>query len=220
MSGEAKSARTQVKRKPSRGVYDQEQIHAILDEALTSTVGFVDDDQPFAVPTVHGRLGERLYFHGSPANRTLNTLASGSPCCITAALVDGIVLGRTAKKHSLNYRAVMVLGVAREVTDKDEKVAGLVAIIEHMIPGRIKDVGPPDENELASTLLISMNIAEASAKVRTGDPTDPPSSLELPVWAGQLPLRVAADAPIPDPGLDRETTTPDYLLDWSRPERR
>lgn len=219
MDSEPRSTRTQVKRKPSRGVYDQEQILTILDQALTCTVGFVEDDQPFVTPTVHGRVGKHLYFHGSPANRTLNALADGRPCCVTVALVDGIVLGRTAKKHSLNYRAAMVLGLAREVTDREEKVTGLTAIVEHMVPGRMKDVGPPDESELASTMLLAMNIDEASAKVRTGDPSDPPSSLGLPVWAGQLPLQLAAEAPIPDPSLNEEITAPDYLLEWRRHRR-
>jgi uncharacterized protein len=216
MGAGPKSERTQVKRKPSRGVYDQEQIHAILDEALNCTIGFVEEGQPFVVPTVHGRVGERLFFHGSPTNRTLSTLASGTPCCVTAALVDGIVFGRTAKKHSLNYRSVMVLGLAREVTDRDEKIAGLTAIIEHMAPGRMRDVAPPDESELASTSVLALDIDEASAKVRSGDPSDPPSSLGLPVWAGQLPLRLTAEAPVPDPALRKGMATPDYLLNWRR----
>jgi nitroimidazol reductase NimA-like FMN-containing flavoprotein (pyridoxamine 5'-phosphate oxidase superfamily) len=216
MSAGPRSARTQVQRKPSRGVYDTEQINAILDEALTCTIGFVEDGQPFVVPTVHGRVGEALFFHGAPTNRTLNALACGVPCCVTAALVDGIVFGRTAKKHSLNYRAVMVLGVAREVTDRDEKIAGLTAIIEHMAPGRMKDIAPPDENELASTSVLALNIDEASAKVRSGDPSDPPSNLGLPAWAGQLPLRLTAETPVPDPALLEGRAAPDYLLDWRR----
>lgn len=216
MNSEPSSPRTAVKRKPGRGVYDRDRVYAILDEALTCTVGFVEDGQPFVIPTVHARNGDRLYFHGSPANRTLTALAEGVPCCVTVVLVDGIVLGRTAKKHSLNYRSAMILGTAREVANPDEKRSGLMTIIEHMIPGRSCEIPPPEPAEVDSTLLLSLALEEVSAKIRSGDPSDPPSAHALPVWAGHLPLSVAPLSPVPDPNLPVETPVPEYLQRWRR----
>lgn len=208
--------RVSVRRKPSRGAYDRATIDAILDEALTCTVGFVEDGQPIVTPTVHARDEDLLYFHGSPANRTLQTLATGIPCCVTVTLVDGIVLGRSAKKHSLNYRSVMVLGAARALIEPEEKEAGLLTIIEHMVKGRSAEVAKPSAAELASTSVLALPIDEASAKVREGDPSDPPSSHGLDVWAGQLPLAVAALAPIPDPALPADKRPPPCVDEWQR----
>jgi nitroimidazol reductase NimA-like FMN-containing flavoprotein (pyridoxamine 5'-phosphate oxidase superfamily) len=208
--------RTRVRRKPGRGSYDRELVHAILDEALVCHVGFVDDGQPYVTPTIHARDGETLYLHGSPANRTFEVLADGAACCLTATLVDEIVLARTARNHSLNYRSVMVLGTAREITDEGEKGRALRAVVEHMVPGRADEVRGPNEKDLETTKVLSMRIEEASAKVRTGPPADKPDDLALPYWAGQLPLTIEAGDPVPVPDLARDATVPDHLLDWNR----
>jgi uncharacterized protein len=209
--------RTRVFRKPGRGSYDRDVVHAILDEALICHVGFVHDGQPFVIPTIHAREGEILYLHGARGNRTLRALGDGTPCCVTVSLVDELVLARAALHHSLNYRSVMVLGTAREVTDLDEKGRALRAVVEHIAPGRPEEIRGPDESDLRSTKVLSIPIEEASAKVRTGPPLDEEADLELPYWAGQLPLTNGTGEPIPAPDLAGDPPVPQHVRSWARP---
>src|SRR4051794_17939379 len=132
--------RTRIFRKPGRGSYDRELVHSILDEALVCHVGFVQEGQPYVIPTIHARVGEILYLHGARGNRMFRILGDGVPCCVTVSLADELVLARSAQHHSLNYRSVMVLGTAREVTDTEEKERGLRAVIEHIAPGRSDEI--------------------------------------------------------------------------------
>jgi uncharacterized protein len=206
--------RTRVFRKPGRGTYDRELVHSILDEALVCHVGFVQDGQPYVTPTIHAREGETLYLHGANANRTLKALAGGVSCCVTVTLVDELVLARAALHHSLNYRSAMVLGTAREVTDSAEKERALRAVVEHIAPGRSEEVRGPDETDLRSTKVLSMAIEEASAKVRTGPPLDDDDDLDLPYWAGQLPLTRGTGDPVPAPDLTRDLPVPDHVTSW------
>jgi uncharacterized protein len=206
--------RTRVFRKPGRGTYDRELVHSILDEALVCHVGFVQDGQPYVTPTIHAREGETLYLHGANANRTLKALAGGVSCCVTVTLVDELVLARAALHHSLNYRSAMVLGTAREVTDSAEKERALRAVVEHIAPGRPEEVRGPDETDLRSTKVLSMAIEEASAKVRTGPPLDDDDDLDLPYWAGQLPLTRGTADPVPAPDLTRDLPVPDHVTSW------
>jgi uncharacterized protein len=212
----APTDRTRVRRKPGRGSYDRELVHAILDEALICHVGFVDDGHPYVTPTIHAREGETIYLHGSPASRTLGTLADGTACCLTVTLVDELVLARSARNHSLNYRSVMVLGTAREITEPVEKGRALRAVVEHMVPGRSDEVRGPSEKDLETTKVLSMQIEEASAKVRIGFPADKPDDLELPYWAGVLPLTISPGDPIPAPDLAQDVTVPDHIARWNR----
>jgi nitroimidazol reductase NimA-like FMN-containing flavoprotein (pyridoxamine 5'-phosphate oxidase superfamily) len=209
-----RSDRTRVFRKPGRGSYDRDLIHSILDEALVCHVGFVHDGQPYVIPTIHAREGNTLYLHGARGNRTLGSLAGGSDCCLTVTLVDELVLARAALHHSLNYRSVMVLGTAREVTDPGEKARALRAVIEHIAPGRSEEIRGGDATDLRSTRVLSMPIEEASAKVRTGPPVDEDKDLDLPYWAGQLPLTRDTGDPIPAPDLTRDLPVPDHVSDW------
>jgi uncharacterized protein len=209
--------RTKVFRKPGRGTYDREVVHAILDEALVCHVGFVQEGQPYVIPTIHARDGETLYLHGANANRTFRVLADGAPCCLTATLVDELVLARAALHHSLNYRSVMVLGTAREVTDAEEKQRALRLVVEHIAPGRAEEVRGPSEVDLRSTKVLAMEIDEASAKVRTGPPIDDDEDLELPYWAGVLPLELGTGLPLNAPDLTRDLPVPDHVRGWSRP---
>jgi nitroimidazol reductase NimA-like FMN-containing flavoprotein (pyridoxamine 5'-phosphate oxidase superfamily) len=186
--------RTRVRRHPERGVYDRGPIDAILDEALICHVGFVVDGQPFVIPTIHARAGDVLYLHGSSASRMLRTLRDGVDACVTATLLDGIVLARSVYNHSMNYRSAVVLGRAREVVDAEEKLAALHAIVEHMVPGRWSDARQPTQGELDGTTVLALALDEASAKVRSGPPKDFDRDMELPVWAGVIPLRVGVDA--------------------------
>jgi nitroimidazol reductase NimA-like FMN-containing flavoprotein (pyridoxamine 5'-phosphate oxidase superfamily) len=195
--------RNRVKRHPERGVYEREAIAAILGEALFCHVGFVVDGQPFVIPTIHARAGDVLYLHGSTASRMLRTLAEGVDVCVTATLLDGLVLARSVYNHSMNYRSAVVLGRAHAITDADEKLAALETIVEHVVPGRWQDARLPNEKELAATSVLALALDEASAKVRSGPPKDFDDDVELPIWAGVVPLSLVAgvaetDAQVPD----------------------
>jgi nitroimidazol reductase NimA-like FMN-containing flavoprotein (pyridoxamine 5'-phosphate oxidase superfamily) len=209
--------RTRIFRKSGRGSYDRDLVHSILDEALICHVGFVQDGQPYVVPTIHARAGDILYLHGARGNRTLKALADGTPCCVTVTLVDELVLARAALHHSLNYRSVMVLGTAREVNDPEEKERALRAVVEHIAPGRPDEIRGPDATDLKSTKVLAMEIEEASAKVRTGPPLDEEADLELPYWAGQLPLTLGTGDPMTAPDLTRDLPVPEHVSRWSRP---
>jgi len=193
--------RTRVRRRSGRGSYDPDLIHAILDEALVSHVGFVVEGQPYVIPTLHARIDDRLYFHGAIANRMLAALRDGVPACVTATLVDGIVLARSAMHHSLNYRSVVVLGTAVPVTEGDEARRALHALVERVQPGRAAHCRPPSEAELSVTAVLALSIEEASAKIRTGPPVDDADDHRLPYWAGVVPLRTVPGVPEPDPAL-------------------
>lgn len=202
--------RTQVKRLPKRAVYDQAQVHAILDEGFICHVGFVADGQPYVIPTGYARAGDRLYIHGSSASRMLRTLGQGASVCVEVTLVDGLVLARSAFHHSMNYRSVVVLGQACVVTDTEEKMAALSHFTNHIVPGRWDEVRQPNEQELKSTTVLALALDEVSAKVRSGGPIDDEEDYALPVWAGVVPLRIEAGEPAPDarlgegaPAIDR-----------------
>jgi nitroimidazol reductase NimA-like FMN-containing flavoprotein (pyridoxamine 5'-phosphate oxidase superfamily) len=182
-----------------RGAYDRTTVQAILDEALICHVGFVADGHPIVIPTIHARIGDALYLHGSPANRMLRAIRDGAEMCLTATLVDGLVLARSAFHHSMNYRSVVVFGRAALVDDPAEKDAAFRALVEHVRPGRYERVRPPTTKEAKGTLLVRLALHEASAKIRTGPPIDEEADLEWPVWAGEIPLRLVAGAAVPDP---------------------
>jgi uncharacterized protein len=195
------SDRTRVRREPTRGAYDRATIDAILDEALVCHLGFVDSGQPYVIPTLFARLGDDLYVHGSSASRMLRTLDGGVDACLTVTLIDGIVLARSIFNHSINYRSVVVLGRATAVTDIDEKRRALEAFSGRLLPGRWADVRPPTATELKATSILRLLLHEASAKVRTGPPKDNEEDYGWPVWAGVIPLALAAGEPQPDPAL-------------------
>jgi uncharacterized protein len=208
------SDRTRVRRVPQRGAYERETVEAILDETLVSHVGFVHEGQPVVIPTLHARLGDRLYLHGSAASRMLRTLANGVPVCATATLVDGLVLARSAFHHSVNYRSVVVFGTATLIESGDETAKALELFTEKLVPGRWADVRPPTRQELKGTKVLSLPLDEASAKVRTGPPIDDDEDYDLPVWAGVLPLATQVAEPQPDPRLDPAIETPAYVAAW------
>jgi nitroimidazol reductase NimA-like FMN-containing flavoprotein (pyridoxamine 5'-phosphate oxidase superfamily) len=205
-----------VRRKPSRGSYDRELIHAILDEAMICHVGFAVDGQPYVIPTIHARVGGRLYLHGSTRNRMFNELAEGTPCCVTASLVDGVVLARSVTQHSLNYRSATVFGTGRRVTVADEKTAALRAVVEHIVAGRWDEVRGPSPDELEGTQVIAVEIEEASAKVRSGPPIDKREDVDPEKWAGVLPLEVGALEPIVGEDVAADVTPPAHVANWER----
>jgi hypothetical protein len=209
------SARTTVKRHPERGAYDREVIDAILDEALVCHVGFAIDGQPFVIPTIHARDGDVLYLHGSPGSRMLRNLGKGIDACVAVTLLDGLVLARSVYNHSMNYRSVVVLGRAREVSEHGEKLHAMQCVVEHILPGRWEDARQPSEQEIKATAILALALDEASAKIRTGPPTDDEDDLELPVWAGVVPLALQSAAAEPDDGTTGPT--PAYATNYERP---
>ena len=208
--------RTTVRRLAKRGHYDQQTIHAILDEALICHVGFAVDGSPVLIPTIHTRVGETLYFHGSAASRMLRSLRDGVEACVCVTLLDGLVMARSAFHHSMNYRSVVVFGTATEVSDRDEKHRVLTAIVEHVARGRSADARGPNEIELKQTLVLALPITEASAKIRTGGPIDDEEDYSLPIWAGVLPLRMVPGEPVADEKLDSAMAVPEYLKHYRR----
>ncbi len=208
--------RTTLHRRSTRGSYDRAVVEAILDEGLYCHVGFVVDGQPYVIPTIHARVNDQLYIHGSSASRMLRTLKEGVPMCVTVTILDGLVLARSAFHHSMNYRSVMVLGMAHEVTDTTEKNDAVKAIVEHVVPQRWNDVRWPTEQELKATSVLRIPLEEVSAKIRTGPPIEDEEDLQLSCWAGELPLRLLPQAPLPDSYLSSEITLPDYVKHYQR----
>ena len=216
MSEFTPTPRTQVRRLPDRGHYDSETVHRILDEGFLCHVGFVVDDQPFVIPTGYARVGDAVYLHGSAASRMLRTLAGGVQVCVTVTLVDGLVLARSAFHHSMNYRSVVILGRAHPVEDRDEKILALSAFTNHVVPGRWDAVRAVRDSELKATSVLKLSLQEVSAKVRVGPPKDEAEDYELPIWAGVLPLKLTAGAPIADPKLPEGLSVPEVLKNYSR----
>ncbi|MGA9594783.1 MAG: pyridoxamine 5'-phosphate oxidase family protein [Acidimicrobiia bacterium] len=214
---EAASDRTRLHRLPERGHYDRGVINAILDEALICHIGFVHEGAPVVIPTIHARVGDTLYFHGSPASRMLRSLGLEDQVCVNVSLIDGVVVARAAFHNSLNYRSVVVFGVPRIVDDADEKLAALAAVTNHVIPGRWADSRPMTDKERNGTLVAALPLTEASAKVRVGGPKDDDGDYDLPIWAGVIPLTVAAGHPVPDPGMRANVEVPGYVGDYRRP---
>jgi uncharacterized protein len=213
----APSERTQVIREPHRGAYDRDTIYSILDEALVCHVGFSLDGQPYVIPTLSARVGDALYFHGSAASRMLRNLSAGIPVCVTVTLVDGLVLARSVFNHSMNYRSVVALGTATLIDSPAEKREALRAFTEKLIPGRWNEARQPSEQELKATSILRLPLTEASAKVRTGPPIDEPEDYALKIWAGVVPLRLAADPGIPDEQSDQAMAVPPYAANYQRP---
>lgn len=215
---QAPSQRTRVRRAPSRAAYDRLTIDAILDEGLVAHLGFAVDRQPYVIPTLHARVGDTVYVHGSAASRAIRVLAAGTPACLTVTLIDGIVLARSAFHHSMNYRSVVVLGEARVVSEAEELIVALRAFTEHVAPGRWDEVRAPSAQELKGTRVLAMALDEASAKLRMGPPVDDEEDYALAVWAGEIPMQLRAAAPVADPRLSRGASPTDTVLGWD-PQR-
>ncbi|MCN9240957.1 pyridoxamine 5'-phosphate oxidase family protein [Streptomyces sp. RY43-2] len=213
------SDRTVPTRAAERASYDRESVHAILDEGYVCHLGFVRDGAPVVLPTLYGRIGERLYVHGSTGSRPLRMADGAEPglaVCLTVTHVDGLVLARSAFHHSINYRSVVVHGIAHQVTDPEEKRTALDALVDHVVPGRSRDSRPANKKELAATAVLRLDLAEVSAKARTGGVNDEPEDLSLPHWAGVLPVRRQYGAPLADPDLAPGIELPDYLPEGPR----
>jgi nitroimidazol reductase NimA-like FMN-containing flavoprotein (pyridoxamine 5'-phosphate oxidase superfamily) len=208
--------RTRVVREPHRGYFDRETIYKILDEGFVCHVGFSVEDQPYVIPTMFARVNDALYFHGSAASRMLRGVSSGFAVCITVTLIDGLVLARSVFNHSMNYRSVVALGKATLVDASEEKLAALRAFTEKILPGRWDDARQPSEKELKATSILRLPLSEVSAKMRIGDVQDDEPDYPLPVWAGVLPLRLTASAPIRDSRCDPDLPVPASVANFDR----
>lgn len=203
-----------MKRLSKRASYERKIIYQILDEAFICHVGFISDGGPVVIPTAYGRAEDVLYIHGSVASRMLRALADGIRVCVTVTLVDGLVVARSAFHHSMNYRSIVVFGKAYVVRGAMEKAKALRLFSEHVIPGRWAEVRQPNEGELKKTLVLRMPLMEASAKIRRGPPIDDEADYALPVWAGELPIRLVIGAPISDPRLPQHLKAPAYIRNY------
>jgi nitroimidazol reductase NimA-like FMN-containing flavoprotein (pyridoxamine 5'-phosphate oxidase superfamily) len=212
-----KTARTKLRRLPKRGHYQRDDVYSTLDEGLACHVGFALDGQPYVIPTTYGRSGDLLYIHGSAASRTLRELGDGIDVCVTVTIVDGLVLARSLFHHSFNYRSVVVFGRARLVTDPEEKLEALRHFVDHVAPGRWAEARAPTAKELKATTVLALPIEEASAKMRSGPPADDEEDYALPVWAGVIPLHLAAGAPLPDGDLQGDPRPPEAPVRYARP---
>jgi nitroimidazol reductase NimA-like FMN-containing flavoprotein (pyridoxamine 5'-phosphate oxidase superfamily) len=201
--------RTTALRDRGRIAYDADVVHAILDEAYFCHLGFVVDGEPRLLPTLHVRVDDTLYLHGSTGSRPLLAARPGLPVCVAVTLLDGLVLGRSQFHHSANYRSVVAHGVARLVDDETAKRAAMTALVDKIGAGRAADSRPPTTRELAQTAVLALPLREVSAKLRTGGVIDEPEDHALPYWAGVLPLRLVPGQPEPDGGVT--APVPSYL---------
>ena len=206
----ATSKRSEIRRLPERGTYERSVIDAILDEALICHVAFADDDgRPVVIPTIHARVGDVLYLHGSPASRMLRGIRN-QQVSVAATLLDGLVLAKSHMHHSMNYRSVVAFGTARAVTDPDEKAVAFRAIVEHLVEGRWEGARQPNDQEFKATSVVAVDIEEASAKRRSGPPGDDEEDLALPYWAGVIPVALQAGPPVPE----SDAPLPDHVAGW------
>lgn len=207
----APSPLVRVRRKPGRARYDTAAVHAVLDAAPFSHVAIVRHGRPVVLPMAHGRLGGSLVLHGSPAAGLFRDAAGGSPVCVTATLLDGLVLGRSARHHSMNYRSVTIHGHATAITAPEEIIAALRAVVEHVTRGRWEQVRKPTGAEIKETALWQVPLGQASVKTRSGSTLDPDDDRTLPVWAGHIPARLVFGQPVAADGLPPGIELPGYL---------
>lgn len=211
--------RTTLKRKPQRGRYDKTTVHAILDAGLICTVAYVTDGHPVGIPTIYWREGGRVYWHGSAAGRALQLQVDGAPVCFTVALLDGLILARSAFRHSVNYRSVIAYGTARPVLRDAEKLSAMKGLIDRLYPDRWEKIRPPNPGELAAVSVLYLDLEEVSAKVRADPPMDAEADLDLPVWAGVVPLVLEAGSPESCAQLGPDAEAPGTWKGWTL-ERR
>ena len=212
MSEFPQTGRNQVTRLPERAAYDPQTIYSILDAAMICHVAFIQDGQPFIIPTLYARLGNSLLLHGSRSSRLLQHIQAGQPVSIAVTLLDGLILARSVFEHSVRYRSVVLFGHGHSIDDPAQKLDALRILTEHIVPGRWDDARQPNKKELGATSIVAIDIESASAKSNQGMPQDFPADYTLPVWAGVLPLVQHFQEPQRDPRLDAAIPLPDYLI--------
>ncbi len=216
MSEFEKTAHTRIRRMPERGHYDRDTVYSIVDEALICHAGFIDEGRPFVIPTIHARMGDTLVLHGAKASRLLKHAQAGNEFCITMTLLDGLVMARSAFHHSMNYRSAVIFGNGRLLESEDERWEAMRVLTEHIMPGRWADARQPNATELSATTMVAIDMAEASAKIRSGPPGDDEKDYALDVWAGVLPITAHIGQPIDDPKRTHDVAVPDYIARYWR----
>ena len=206
-----KSNLNTVKRLPKRGFYDKETIYGILDKHFLCHLSWEDEGQPYMIPTAYGRKDDTLFVHGSSKSRMLSALTDGRPLCMVVTIIDGLVLARSAFHHSMNYRSVVIFGRAREI-EGDEKMEALRIVSDQILPGRWDEVRLPSDIEMKATTVLAIEIDSASAKIRTGPPSDDAEDYDLPVWAGILPIHLSYDEPVEDPAMRFKVTVANSIF--------
>jgi uncharacterized protein len=210
------TARTRLRRAPTKAVHDRSVLYAVLDAGLVAHVAVVDSHgQPFVVPVAYARDGDQVVFHGSTGSRLFRNLAAGAPTCLSVTLLDGMVLARSVFESSMHYRSVMVLGSCTPVRG-EAKMAALERITHHLLPGRWAEARHPNAKEMAATLVLALPLDEASVKVSDGPPDDAADDVSLPVWAGTVPMYEEFGAPVDAPDLPYPMPAPDYIRGWTR----
>jgi nitroimidazol reductase NimA-like FMN-containing flavoprotein (pyridoxamine 5'-phosphate oxidase superfamily) len=184
-----------------RANYDKDTLFAILDEGLIAQVGFVLDDKPIVLPMAYGRIGDQIYIHGAKAARMLKALKKGVAVCLNVTLVDGLVLGRAAFHHTMNFRSANIHGTARLVEDEKEKYDALVAVTDHLAPGRWDETRETTAKEIGATTVIAVTIEQAASKIRAGMPIDDEADYGLDHWAGIVPISTSFGPAINDARL-------------------
>ena len=211
-----KTQRNTVRRVPKRADYDVETVHRLFDQAWFCHVGFVSETGPTIIPMFHARLDDRIILHGATTSRLMMLLASGAPICLSVAMVDGLVLARSLFHHSLNYRSAVAFGYGEVITSPESRTRAFQAIADKVMPGRWDEARQPNEQEAKASLLCSVQIESASAKIRTGGPIDDKDDYQLDVWAGVVPLQEQILAPVSDPLSLREIAIPKYIDEFRR----
>lgn len=206
--------RNKVRRRPDRGAYDHETVHALLDAGMMCHIAYVVDGLPYCTPTLYWREGNRLYWHGSSASRMLQTQSSGLDVCLTVTHLDAVVLARCGFNHSVDYRAVMAFGTAHVVDDPQFKEAALVAMVDRLFPNRTASLRESTRQEIRSSTVIGMDIDQASAKVRQIGVADNDDDRELPIYAEVIPVHTVLGEPEANPGTNGTVERPASLAGW------
>ncbi|MCF7569647.1 pyridoxamine 5'-phosphate oxidase family protein [Sabulilitoribacter arenilitoris] len=210
----SKSKLNRVKRGNKRATYDVEKINTILDAGFLGYVSYIYDGKALCLPMGYGRKDNKIYLHGSNANRMLLTLIEAKEMSMTVTHLDGLVLARSGLHHSVNYRSATLFGTVRKVENDTDKEAALVCFMEQMIENRWDEIRPINQKELDRTLVVEMTIETASAKIRDVGVEDEPEDYDLDIWAGIVPIRQIADYPISDKGISENMKIPEHVLEY------
>ncbi|MBX3493594.1 MAG: pyridoxamine 5'-phosphate oxidase family protein [Parvibaculum sp.] len=197
MSDYETSAAHRVRQVPKRAAYDRATVHGILDAGYIAHVAFMGEAGPVALPMVYVRDGDAVLIHGSRKSRLMRMIGGGAPICLTVTLIDGLVLARSAFHHSMNYRSVMAHGVTETVAEA-EKPRALDLFTARVRQGRPPETRPANAQELKATQVLRLPLTEVAAKVRSGGPLDDPEDMDLPVWAGVVPMQMVFGEPVRD----------------------
>ena len=215
----SKSKLNTIKRGRNRATYDVEKINGILDAGFIGYLSYIYEGRPISLPMAYGRKDDKIYLHGSQANRMLLALLESKGASMTVMHLDALVLARSGLHHSVNYRSATLFGSVKKIEDKEEKTAALYCFMEHMMKGRWDGIRPMHPAELDRTMVVEMTIESASAKIRDVGIGDEPEDYDLDVWAGLVPIKQVAEYPIPDEGLPQQMDIPEHVMDYYEKNR-